>query len=338
KLPSYAQAGVTEMLAQPLMTSIDDECSLSFLGLSKSDSWPNSGTTGVPSEFTRLKPSATLCYKLVELNDPRRHVWFAPVEIPIKVVPAGDANLGGGNDVTVGGVRYLNEDALPAGRVIYSPATHYADRKAGLRMIDTNSVYVGLPSASSSNDLYDYNLNPNAALGGDNVHVSSMDAIFNNGEGSLLKARLFSAAEVHFLMAEAALKGWGSDAETHYNNGVQASLEAWGIGSKYADYIDNVGVAFDGSMEMLMDQKWIASFTNATEAYHDWRRTGLPMLEVGPAAKEVVMPLRFQYAGYDVGLNPNYDAVLNSLEGTQYGDGNSVYAKNWLQQGVFTPW
>ena len=87
-----------------------------------------------------------------------------------------------------------------------------------------------------------------------------------------------------------------------------------------------------------MDQKWIASFTNATEAYNDWRRTGLPALEVGPAAKEVVMPLRFMYAGFDVGLNPNYNDALNSLEATQYGDGNSLYAKNWLQQGVFTPW
>ena len=338
KLPAYAQNGVTEILGQPLITSVTDECSMDFLGISESDAWPNSGTTGTPSEFSRMKPSATLTYKLVELNDPRRHVWFAPVEIPIKVVPAADFNLGGGNDVTTGGVRYLNEDNLPANTKIYNPATHYADRKAGLKMIDTSSVYVGLPSATSSSDLFDYNLNASSALGGDNKHVSSMNAIFNKAEGTLLKARLLSAAEVQFLMAEAAVKGWGPNAETHYNAGVKASLEAWGIGSKYANYIDNDGVAFDGSMEMLMEQKWIAGFTNTTEAYLDWRRTGLPMLEVGPAAKEVVMPLRFIYAGNDVGINPNYDAALGSLEGTQYGDGNSLYAKNWLQQGVPTPW
>ena len=244
KLPTYAQNGIVDILSQPLITSVNDECSMLYLGFSEDDAWPYSGTTGTPTEFIRMKPSATLTYKLVALDDPRRHVWFAPVEIPIKVVPADNPNLSGGNDVTVGGVRYLNEDALPTNSKIYNPATHYADRKAGLLMIDTNSVYVGLPSATLSVAEFKYNLNSSGSIGGTNAHISSMNAIFNNAAGPLLKARLFSAAETHFLMAEAAIKGWGSNAETHYNAGIQASLDTWGVGSEYNDYINNTGVKF----------------------------------------------------------------------------------------------
>ena len=173
-----------------------------------------------------------------------------------------------------------------------------------------------------------------------------MNSQFNETQGDNLKARIFSYAEVCFLRAEAAIKGWGTDAEGNYNNGVQASLDAWGIGDEYSDYIDNTGVAFDGSLEMVMQQKWIANFTSAGEAYMDWRRTGLPDIQTGPFAKSTEIPVRFVYDDADKNVNNvNYNAALSSLQVTDHTDdvpgyqqNDSPWSKNWLQQGVTNPW
>ena len=69
KDPGYAGAGVQKMLGQPLIDSIDDECSMPFVGVSADDSWPANGVNTGRSDFTRIKPCATLTYKLDALND-----------------------------------------------------------------------------------------------------------------------------------------------------------------------------------------------------------------------------------------------------------------------------
>jgi len=348
KDPSYAGTGVTVTLSKPLISNIDEECSLSYIGVSESDSWPNNGINTTRSDFTRIKPCATFSYKLAELEDPRMHIWFAPIETPIKVTPANEMPGGPSvEDEIVDGVRYLNAATMDAkGYKIYDPATWYNDRKiVGWTMIDTNSVYVGIPVSNQDTDPYTYNLNPIAERGGFNQHVSEMNEQFNNVSGANLKARIFSAAEVHFLMAEAAVRGWGANAGAHYNAGIQASFDTWGIGDQAADYMDNDGVVFDDTLERIMEQKWIASFTAATEAYFDWRRTGFPDIQTGPFAKSTVIPVRFAYDDSDRFINnDNYNAALNSLEGTSHTEDvpgygiDSPWSKNWLQQGVNAPW
>ena len=341
KLPSYASDGVSSILSQPLMTSVNDECTLSYIGTSDDDSWPNNGELGVESDYWRVKPCATLTDKLRELDDPRAKVWFEPVRVPIKVVPATPNNV---DDEVVDNVRYLKESAMIGNnRKIYNKNTYKQDRLDGWVLVDTSSVYVGLPVGVSNGVEFEYNLNPVPERGGDNIHVSRMHYDFNAKSGPKLKARIFSAAEVHFLMAEAAIKGWGSDAQTHYEMGIQTSFEAWDA-DDYINYINNPGVAFDGTLEQIMDQKWIANFINGNEAYFDWRRLGMPALDGGPFAEMDVMPVRFQYDNNDASINDdNYNEALNSLESTPYsqnsGDGtDSTYSKMWLLQGVSSPW
>lgn len=333
-------------MAKPLIDSVDEECAVPYIGVSPDDSQPSNGVNGTPSNFTRVKPCATLSNTLIGLDDPRKDIWFAPVEIPIKVVPAGEVP-GGGDDVVVDGVRYINQETLAANnQTIYDPETWYQDRLDGLTMIDTSSVYVGIPVSNQGTEPYTYNLNPNPTQGGDNVHVSEMNEQFNNVAGPYLKSRILSYAEVCFLKAEAALKGWGSNAEENYSKGVQASLDTWGIGDQFDDYIENDGVAFDGSMEQLMEQKWIANFASASEAYLDWRRTGLPDLQTGPFARSAVIPVRFVYPTANSTLNrENYYAALNSLETTEYTDdvpgyieNDTPWSKPWILQGVTKPW
>jgi len=344
KLPAFAQAGVASTLAKPLISEIDEELVLNYIGGIEDQSWPNSGQFGSASDFYRVKPCTTLTDKLKELEDPRISVWFAPVAVPTKVVPAAEVP-GGGDLAEADGVRYINSETLDANNyAIYSAATYAADLQADKKLIDTSSVYVGLPVAVSSVDPYEYNLNSEGSRGGTNAYVSRMNEIFNQKDdgGNLLKARLFSYAELSFLKAEAAVRGWGSDAEGNYLEGIKASLDVWGIGDSYADYITNTGVAFDGTLDIIMQQKWIANMFNGDEAYMDWRRTGLPDLKAGPFAREDVMPLRFIYPSDEIDLNSaNNAAGAASLEGTPYSttDSNdSPYARPWIVQDVSKPW
>ncbi|HUH47750.1 MAG TPA: SusD/RagB family nutrient-binding outer membrane lipoprotein, partial [Arenibacter sp.] len=176
KDPAYAGPGVQATLAKPLISSVDEECAVAYIGVSPGDSQPSNGQQGSPSDFTRVKPCTTLTDMLTQLDDPRRDLWFAPVAVQIKVVAAADVP-GGGDDVVVDGVRYINEAILPgSGLKIYDPATWVADRKAGLSLIDT-SAYVGIPVAYQGSEPYTYNLNPNPIQGGPNPHVSSMNSM-----------------------------------------------------------------------------------------------------------------------------------------------------------------
>ncbi|RLD78877.1 MAG: SusD/RagB family nutrient-binding outer membrane lipoprotein [Bacteroidetes bacterium] len=347
KLPSFAGTGVTATLSKPLISSVDDECVLAYIGGVESQSWPNSGQFGSASDFYRVKPCATLSDKLMDLADPRLDIWFDQVDIQIQVVPAASMPSGGATpDETVDDVRYINADSIGVVGVsaehyaLYAPETYAQDVLDGKVLVDTR-LYVGLPVAVSATDPYSYNLNPNSSRGGTNPHVSRMNPTFNEKSGELLKSRLFSYAELSFLKAEAALKGWGTDAAGNYNAGVQASLDIWGVGEDYADYIDNVGVAFDGSLEMVMEQKWIANMFNGDEAYLDWRRTGLPAFNAGPFAREDVMPLRFVYSTDEININTtNYMVGAASLVETAYSStdpNDSPYAEPWIVQGV-SPW
>jgi len=345
KLPSFAENGVKEMLQLPLINTVDEECVLPFIGSSGSDSWPNNGQQGSFSQFSRVKPSATLRDVLQDLEDPRMALWFAMVQIPIQVVPAGDVP-GGGDDVFDDGVRYINEDIVfpwdPTSNLkIYDSETWIQDREDGFVLIDTNQEYVGIPVAVFNVDPFIYNLNPAPQRGGDNVHVSLMNETFNAASGPNLKARVMSAAEVHFLRAEAAFRGWGSNAEGHYNAGIQASFISWGIGDTFAAYIGGHEVEYEGELAQIMQQKWIANFGNAEQAFLDWRRTGLPDFKAGPAALKDVIPVRYLYEELDIRINSdNYKAALPSLEETQFSrfGPDDTYSKPWVIQGTGKPW
>ena len=122
---------------------------------------------------------------LQEKADPRLSVWANKVQIPLVV----DANLPAGTDEIVDGVRYLSPDEV------------------GDTPVDTDPEYVGLPTSYSQLPS-EYNMNPTPGQTSQNPHVSFLNDIYKAPTGPLLKARLLSAAEVHFILAEAALKGW----------------------------------------------------------------------------------------------------------------------------------
>ncbi|WP_186758217.1 SusD/RagB family nutrient-binding outer membrane lipoprotein [Echinicola salinicaeni] len=325
KMPDMASAGIQELVNNPsqypLILDVGDDASMSYPGTSANTSWPTNttfdGSNG--SNFRRLKMCATLVDKLQELGDSRLDVWAQKVEVPIVI----DPNLAAGTDEIIDGVRYISSDVAEG------------------KPVDTDPEYVGLPP-SVSNLPSEYNLNPTPGQQSYNPHVSFLSEMYTEANGEYLKARLISAAEVQFDLSEAVLKGWISgDAASYYNEGVRQSLIAWGQEESFDTYIAGEA-AFDGSLEQILEQKWIASWTAATESWFDYRRTGLPELQAGPAAVRSVLPLRFYYMQEELSINEaNANEALGRLETTAYSQAeeeNSAWSKFWLVQGTGKPW
>ncbi|MEG1885048.1 MAG: RagB/SusD family nutrient uptake outer membrane protein [Alistipes sp.] len=117
-----------------------------------------------------------------------------------------------------------------------------------------------------------------------------------------------NAAEIAFLKAEGALRGWnmGGTAESFYRQGVTLSFTQWGasgVDAYLADakslpqaYVDPLGTFnfsgmpskitiawneaadFETNLERIITQKWIANFMISQEAWAEYRRTGYPKL------------------------------------------------------------
>jgi hypothetical protein len=155
---------------------------------------------------------------------------------------------------------------------------------------------------------------------------------------------------VHFILAEAAMNGWavGGTAKSHYDAAILASLETWGVADTFNDYISQPTVEYseadteEVNLEKIMTQKWISSWTAATESWSDYRRTGLPDLQAGPSAKRSKLPVRFYYGTKELRLNQaRAEAAMENLGVTTYSgaDGkNSAWSKQWLIQGTGKPW
>src|SRR5690606_42011039 len=122
-------------------------------------------------------------------------------------------------------------------------------------------------------------MNPTPGQTSFNPHVSYLHERYSLPKDPLLKARLLSAAEVHFILAEAALKGWDvGDTNTHYEQAIKSSLETWAVAETYGSYIAQPEAAFNNSLEQINAQKWVASWTAATEPWLDYRRSRSPAL------------------------------------------------------------
>ncbi|MFV0267496.1 MAG: SusD/RagB family nutrient-binding outer membrane lipoprotein, partial [Draconibacterium sp.] len=188
-----------------------------------------------------------------------------------------------------------------------------------------------------------YNLTPNyTQQAAYNPHVSQLNEMYKETSGPLLQMRLLSAAEVNFILAEAALYSWAPGSpETYYGNGIKESFNAWDIADQFDDYIG--GATYNG-LESIIQQKWIASWTAAAESWFDYRRTGLPALQTGPSARREKLPLRFYYnINEDLSTNTaNAEAAVARLEPTQYKGSdqtnNSAWSKFWLLQGTAKPY
>lgn len=120
--------------------------------------------------------------------------------------------------------------------------------------------------------------------------------------------------ELLFLMAEAADRNLITASATDlYNSAVTEAMRASGITTGVDVYLAQGSVAF--SSENIQLQKWIALFTQGVEAWTEWRRTGIPSLDLAldgnPAV--TVIPRRLSYPATEQTTNKaNYDAAVAS--------------------------
>ena len=344
KNPSVAQSGIEQIVSSGVyFTSAEDDATLAYTG-GASDLWPSNYASEAGSNFRRLKPCQTLIDQLLGTEDPRLSVWIDPVHCQWvadeSLSTEVDEFIRKNGEIQTGIVALLDEEyfALRGNGDVYT--RHY---NPTLTTADLNeALYVGLPAGLRQPS--SYNLNPTPGQSVENQGVSQLSAMYRQTGGDLLQARLISSAEVSFILAEAAVKGWsvGGDAATHYSNGIKNSLDAWGVGDSYDDFIAQPSVAPDGTLAQILQQKWVASWTAATEAWFDYRRTGMPDLQAGPAALEPVLPVRFNY-GNDELVNNESNALnaVDRLEITDYSGArgkDSQWSKMWLLQGTNKPW
>ncbi|MCM1503314.1 MAG: SusD/RagB family nutrient-binding outer membrane lipoprotein [Bacteroidales bacterium] len=130
--------------------------------------------------------------------------------------------------------------------------------------------------------------------------------------------------EVLFILSEAAFRGMipGGNAagEEYYNKAVLESIEYWDDVNPSTIYKVTEAqkqqflakVAYNGSLEQIMTQKYVAMFWVGYEAYNDIRRTGYPKLPVGPGtANDQEFPTRLVYPISTISTNnDNYKAAV----------------------------
>lgn len=134
---------------------------------------------------------------------------------------------------------------------------------------------------------------------------------------------LMSYAELLFLQAEAAARGWiAADAASLYQQGIRASLAQHGITGAAADaYLAQPGAAYNGRPSIGL-QKWIALFMNGPEAWAEVRRTNYPALT--PVVGSTIA-LRLPYPNQEQTLNRvNYEAAVS-----RQPEANTVFGRLW---------
>ena len=119
---------------------------------------------------------------------------------------------------------------------------------------------------------------------------------------------LMSYAEVLFLGAEAAARGWiAGDPAALYRAGIEASMRQYGIAQTAINaYLAQGSVAYDGLNSILV-QKWMALYLAGPEAYADVRRTGVPDLPLPGEAVIDELPARMPYPSNEGLFNPNFE-------------------------------
>ncbi|WP_207495990.1 SusD/RagB family nutrient-binding outer membrane lipoprotein [Aridibaculum aurantiacum] len=159
---------------------------------------------------------------------------------------------------------------------------------------------------------------------GSNNQYSRIGAAITNMDAP---GYMITAAEMHLIKAEAALRGWIAASEiSAYYTAIQLSWQQWNVFDQaaYTAYIAsprvNIGMGITNFAEILRKiglQKWIALYPNGQEAWSEWRRLHVPTLSPArdaPSGRRI--PLRMGYPGNEPTLNgANYNSQVATMPG-----------------------
>lgn len=136
---------------------------------------------------------------------------------------------------------------------------------------------------------------------------------------------LIDAAEINFILAEAAERGYTvGSAATHYENAVKASLTFWGVNSAdattyYNQAAVNYNTATGNWKEKIGNQAWVAMYNRGFESWTFFRRLDFPNI-VAPASAYPVaegqIPVRLTYPSTEPNINgANYQSASSAIGG-----------------------
>ena len=131
-----------------------------------------------------------------------------------------------------------------------------------------------------------------------------------------LQGNVLTAAEVNFLLAEAAARTYTTSgtAESYYNEAITQSILEWeGTAADASTYIAQTSVAYSMATgtwrEKIATQKWIAMYNNGFEGWTTWRIFDTPTLNIPAGMTASDIPTRFIY--------PLIQAQLNGANNTE---------------------
>ncbi|OYV71526.1 MAG: hypothetical protein B7Z72_06755, partial [Gemmatimonadetes bacterium 21-71-4] len=180
-------------------------------------------------------------------------------------------------------------------------------------------AYVGMPNgldASTAGTYFNTSSRPGAVF-----YPGATAYGFYGGGGKSYPSNIMTYAEVAFTQAEAAERGLGgltaSQASGFYNAGITASMNQWGVTDPVAiaTYLAQPTVAYQGGtagLTQIATQKWLALYSDGTNAWAEWRRTCVPStVKAGPAAIINYVPRRFEYSTTELSTNAaNVNAAI----------------------------
>ena len=161
-------------------------------------------------------------------------------------------------------------------------------------------------------------------VGSDDVHGVVSGVVEPDGTGAsvmnpaVLKQYttpvwFMTSSELFFILSEAAhtgmIPGGEAAAEAYYEQAVTNSIRQWNPSISDANidrFLHGTGskAAYDGTLERIIQQKWVSVFMQGFEAWCDYRRTGYPQLPIGPDVQnEGVLPTRLGYGQMLISTN-----------------------------------
>ena len=202
------------------------------------------------------------------------------------------------------------------------------------------NAYVGAPSGESLDDM-------TFKAGNGDYSYANQKRYYTTFTGPEATIQI-GFPELCFTVAEAINRGWVTgDAADYYEQGITASMRLSGIEDgkvleitepdadqvlatvtvSVTDYLAQPAVAYAGNnaagLKQIIEQKYLAFFQNSgQEAYFNYRRTGLPVFDVGPGTGNGGnIPKRWLYPVSEATNNAvNYKAALQQQFGSEVDD------------------
>lgn len=205
------------------------------------------------------------------------------------------------------------EDLVQSGRADYVIANTIVDKMNAL-----NDPRLPIYAEPMDDDSFKGGIYGTANTYADNSHIGDL---FHQPD---LEGIILDYSEVEFLLAEAVERGIavGGTAAEHYEAGIRASMEYWGVDEADADaYLADADVAYATAAgdwkQKIGTQEWLALYNRGFEGWSLWRRLDFDGFNVPPGLAASDIPNRMIFPIKEATLNPsNLDAAIGIIGGS----------------------